>query len=378
MAGIYIHYPYCKKACHYCNFHFSTVKGTSNALFESLLIELTLQKEFLQNEKVNTIYLGGGTPSLLSSIQLTKLFDTIVDNYSLSDDLECTLEANPDDLSSTYLNDIKSTFINRLSIGIQTFFDNGLQWMNRSHTSEEAASCIQTAQDVGIDNITVDLIYGYPLLSDEEWMFNLDKIIEFGLSHFSAYSLTVEEKTALHQFIQSGKQKQVDDKKAAQQFNLLMDFITKHQWQHYEISNFAKSMNDIGVHNTNYWTGVKYLGIGPSAHSYDGDNRYWNVSNNPKYLQSIKKGIVPSRKEELTKSNKINEYIMTSLRTSFGCSISRIASEFKTELPHGWNRKIDSYVSKDWIRLENDTLILTQKGKLFADHISSELFIPEE
>ncbi|MGZ3778885.1 MAG: radical SAM family heme chaperone HemW, partial [Mucilaginibacter sp.] len=323
MAGIYLHIPFCKKACHYCDFHFSTSLTYRDELIGALLHEIKLQKTYLDSENIETIYFGGGTPSLLSGEEINTIIDTITTIHTVTAGAEITLEANPDDLDTEKLKALRQTPVNRFSIGIQSFFDDDLAWMNRAHRSNEAESSIKRAQDAGFDNITVDLIYGYPLLTDQKWKTNLDKVFDLQVPHVSAYSMTVEPRTALAAFIKKKNQPPMNEEQSAEQFMQLMDAMISHGFEHYEISNFCKP-GHYSRHNTNYWKGVKYLGIGPSAHSYNGETRQWNIANNAKYIQSLTTGIIPAEKEILSESNRLNEYIMTSLRTIWGLEINKL------------------------------------------------------
>ncbi|HEY8930433.1 MAG TPA: radical SAM family heme chaperone HemW [Mucilaginibacter sp.] len=372
MAGIYIHIPFCKQACHYCDFHFSTSLKYKDELLNALGKELRLQKNYLDNETIETIYFGGGTPSILSAAELNRLLGTITSLHTVASNAEITIEANPDDLDKAKLQALRQTDINRFSIGIQSFFDDELIWMNRVHRAAEAEAAIKRAQDAGFENITADLIYGYPLLTDTRWKQNLDKIFELDIPHVSSYSMTVEPKTALASFIKTKKQAPMDDHQSAAQFVLLMDAMQQHGFEHYEISNFCKP-GHYSLHNSNYWKGVKYLGIGPSAHSFNGETRQWNVANNAKYIQSLETGDIPAETEFLTETDRLNEYIMTSLRTIWGLDLSKlntIAKDASDEL----NKAAIEFLEKGWIQRQGTIITLTQNGKLYADHIASELF----
>jgi oxygen-independent coproporphyrinogen-3 oxidase len=372
MAGIYIHIPFCKQACHYCDFHFSTSLAYKDDLLQALVQEIKLQKNFLQGETIETIYFGGGTPSLLEGDEISLLINTITGLHTVSSDAEITLEANPDDLGHQKLKALKQSPVNRFSIGIQSFFDDDLTWMNRVHRANEAETSVKRAQDAGFENITIDLIYGYPLLTDQKWKVNLDKAFALQVPHVSAYSMTVEPRTALAAFIKKKKQSPLSDDQSAAQFMQLMEAMQLHGFEHYEISNFSLP-NHYSRHNTNYWKGVKYLGIGPSAHSYDGEKRQWNIANNAQYIQAIEKKTIPAEIEILTEANRLNEYIMTSLRTQWGLDLdelNKIAAGSTDELL----KEADEFLNKGWIRREAQTIYLTQNGKLYADHIASGLF----
>jgi oxygen-independent coproporphyrinogen-3 oxidase len=372
MAGIYIHIPFCKQACHYCDFHFSTSLKYKDQLIEALVKEIQLQKNYLNGESVDTIYFGGGTPSLLSESEISLLINTITNLHSVASDAEITLEANPDDLDKAKLQAIRQTPINRFSIGIQSFFDEDLQWMNRVHRANEAESAVKRAQDLGFENITVDLIYGYPLLTDQKWKFNTDKVFELRVPHVSAYSMTVEPRTALASFIKQKKQPAMNDEQSAAQFTYLMDAMQTKGFEHYEISNFCKP-GFYSHHNSNYWRGVKYLGIGPSAHSFNGETRQWNVANNTKYMQGLGLGNIPAETEVLSETDKLNEYIMTSLRTSWGLNLDKL-NNIAAASTNQLQIAAREFFEKEWLLQKDNTIYLSPTGKLYADHIASELF----
>jgi len=372
MAGIYIHIPFCKQACHYCDFHFSTSLTYKTELLQALLKEIELQKTFLNGETIETIYFGGGTPSLLTSDEVNLLIDKITSLHTVSSNAEITLEANPDDLTIEKLKALRQTAINRFSIGIQSFFDDDLMWMNRVHRANEAETSVKRAQDIGFENITVDLIYGYPMLTTQKWKHNLDKVFELQVPHVSAYSMTVEPKTALASFIKTKKQPPMNDEQSAEQFSQLMETMESNGFEHYEISNFCLP-GHYSRHNTNYWKGVKYLGIGPSAHSFNGETRRWNIANNSKYIQDITQNNIPAEIEVLTENNRLNEYIMTSLRTMWGIDLNKlnlIAKGASDQLL----KEAPEFFDKEWIKQKDQIIYLTQTGKLYADHIASGLF----
>jgi oxygen-independent coproporphyrinogen-3 oxidase len=375
MAGIYIHIPFCKQACHYCDFHFSTSLKYKDELLQALVKEIQLQKNYLQGQTIETIYFGGGTPSVLQASEITLLLDTITGLHTVTADAEITLEANPDDLDKLKLTDLRETAVNRFSIGIQSFFDDDLQWMNRVHRAQEAEASVKRAQDSGFENITVDLIYGYPLLTDQKWKHNLDKVFELSVPHISAYSMTVEPQTALASFIRNKKQPAMNEQQSSEQFLMLMDAMQTKGFEHYEISNFCKPAH-YSRHNSNYWCGVSYLGIGPSAHSYNGTCRQWNIANNAKYIQQIYAGTLPAEIEELTEINRLNEYIMTSLRTAWGLDLDHlntIAGGTAALL----SKEAQPYLERGWIIKKENKIYLTQTGKLYADHIAAELFFSQ-
>jgi oxygen-independent coproporphyrinogen III oxidase len=374
LAGIYIHIPFCRKACHYCNFHFSTSLRYKEDMLTAIAKELTLQKDYLKGAAIETIYFGGGTPSVLTVNDLDILFKIIHQNFTLSENLEITLEANPDDLNSDYIFDLKNhTPINRLSIGIQSFSEDDLLWMNRAHNAIEARACIEYAQDAGFDNMTVDLIYGSPTTSDEQWMKNMKIVFDYDIPHVSCYALTVEEGTALDTRIKKGKSKPVDEEKSARHFEMLMSEMQRYGYEHYEISNFAQP-NQYARHNSNYWLGVPYLGIGPSAHSFDGKNRQWNVAHNAQYLKSMEDDKVPFTLEELTTAQRYNEYVMTTLRTIWGCDPSVIGAKFGKDYLKYFNRKIVQFVQNQSVTTNGKKYFLSNQGRLFADKIAMELF----
>ncbi|MBS1527348.1 MAG: radical SAM family heme chaperone HemW [Bacteroidetes bacterium] len=372
MAGIYIHIPFCKQACYYCDFHFSTSLAYKPQLFDALMKELALQKDYLSGETIETIYFGGGTPSLLSSEEINSIIDAITSIHSVASGAEITLEANPDDLTPEKIKSLRQKPVNRFSIGIQSFFDDDLAWMNRAHRSGEADSSVKRAQDAGFENITADLIYGYPLLTGQKWKTNLEKIFALEIPHVSAYSMTVEPRTALASFIKQKKQPPMNEEQSAEQFLYLADAMQRQGFEHYEISNFCKP-GHYSRHNTNYWKGIKYLGIGPSAHSYDGETRQWNIANNAKYISSINDKKIPAEKEILTEADRLNEYIMTSLRTMWGLDLDKLNS-IAAGASEPLLRSAASFSERAWLRQEENKIYLTQTGKLYADHIALELF----
>jgi oxygen-independent coproporphyrinogen-3 oxidase len=374
MAGIYLHIPFCKKACHYCDFHFSTSPQYKDQMLKALGQEIDLRKNYLAGETIETIYFGGGTPSLLSADELQILIGAITDLFEVSPTAEITLEANPDDLNPQKVREFRQTPINRFSIGIQSFFEEDLKWMNRAHSAREAQSSIKRVQDAGFENITADLIYGYPLLSKPKWEHNIQQLIELHIPHISSYSMTVEPATALSSFIKKGEQKPMDEGQSTAQFLILMEQLIEAGFEHYEISNFAKP-GLYSKHNSNYWEGVPYLGIGPSAHSFNGESRQWNISNNSKYIDQIQLKKIPAEMEVLSTENRINEYIMTSLRTSKGMNLQRITEQFGSDYSNEIRDGLEPFIDKNWINLMNQIVTLTTDGKLFADRIASELFI---
>jgi oxygen-independent coproporphyrinogen-3 oxidase len=377
MAGIYIHIPFCKKACHYCDFYFSTSLKYKTEMLEAILQEIALQKKFLKNQTIHTIYFGGGTPSVLSGSDLSRIIDAIYQNFTVAPQPEITLEANPDDLNNKKIKEIKKTQINRFSIGIQSFFDDDLKWMNRAHISSEGEGAIKRAQDNGFDNLNIDLIYGFPLLTPNKWNHNLQKAIEFKVAHISAYALTVEPKTALAVFIKNKQQIPINEQQSAAQFLVLMHVLCKAAYQHYEISNFCLSGMQ-SQHNTNYWQGVHYLGIGPSAHSFNGLSRQWNVANNIQYLSALAKKEIPQTNELLTLPNQINEYIMTSIRTIWGIDLIKIALNYGPNAHEKIKQQTLALINKGLLINKNGIVTLTTNGKLYADGIAVDLFIDDD
>ena len=373
MAGIYIHIPFCKQACHYCDFHFSTSLKKKDEMVLALAKEIALRKSEFKDEVVETIYFGGGTPSILEIADIRLLIDTVCQNYKVIENPEITVEANPDDLTETRIIELFNNRVNRLSIGIQSFFEDDLKLMNRAHNSEEAQKCLEIATRY-FDNISIDLIYGMPNMSNEKWLQNIEIALSYNIPHISSYALTVEPKTALHTFIQKGIIPQLDDDKAQEHFHLLVDKLEENGFIHYELSNFGKE-NYFSKNNSSYWLGKKYLGIGPSAHSYDGISRSWNVSNNTLYLKSLAENKLPSETEKLTKTDRYNEYVMTGLRTIWGISLKRIETEFgKTYLDY-LNQQTEKYIEDHLLFIDDNILRTTKSGKFLSDGIASDLFL---
>jgi len=400
MSGIYIHIPFCRQACSYCNFHFSVNLNNRRALLDAILAETDLRKNYLQGDAIETIYLGGGTPSLLSANELKLLFEKIYRSFNLAEHPEVTLEANPDDLTEEKISELRATPVNRLSIGIQSFHDDDLQFLNRAHDSRQAEHSVRLAQDAGFENITVDLIYGVPsegrtndelrMTNDEyrehnssfvirhslidRWLSNLSKLHSLRIPHFSAYCLTVEPKTALEKMIRDKKSPPPDDAAAAQQFEMLLDFAEQNGYEHYEISNFARQER-YSRHNTSYWTGKKYLGLGPSAHSCDGESRQWNIANTALYIQSLQKGELNFEREQLTLNDRFNEYVMTALRTSWGLDAGYVKAQFGDEKTAILEKNASRFIHDDLLSRKNNIITLTRKGKLLADRIICDLFV---
>lgn len=374
MAGIYIHIPFCRQACLYCNFHFSTSLTLRNDLINALLKEIALSTAY-NDKSIETIYFGGGTPSLLQSESLNTILNALHQKFHIAPDAEITLEANPDDISEQLLVSWKSMGINRLSIGVQSFFDEDLKWMNRAHTAEQSVNSIALAQHAGFENLTIDLIYGSPGLSDEKWQYNIEQAINFNIPHLSCYALTVEPKTALHSLIAKNKMQDTDPEQQARQFIQLMNRLQEAGYEHYEISNFSLP-GKRSRHNTAYWQDKPYYGFGPSAHSFNGkDTRSWNIANNSLYIQSLRQNIIPLQKEKLTTVQKLNEYIMTSLRTIEGIDLNHVRNRFGVAFAQRLLAASQAYSEK--LVIQNNCLKLTNAGKLFADGIAADLFEDE-
>ena len=377
MAGIYIHIPFCKKACTYCDFHFTTSTKYLDEMVDAICKEITMKKSRLEDQQIGSIYFGGGTPSVLPTAALQQILATVEKHFSISAGAEITIETNPDDLTAAKVNELRKLPINRFSIGTQSFFNEDLLWMNRAHNAQEATDCIKRSQDAGFENLTIDLIYGYPLLTDEKWITNIQMAIELQVPHLSAYSLTVEPRTALAYAIEKGKQPNVSDDQSAEQFLMLIDKLTKNGFEHYEISNYSLP-GRYAVHNTNYWKGIPYLGIGPSAHGFNGYERHINVANNVKYLEHINQNKLPETIEQLSKTDQFNEYIMTSLRTMWGTSLDKITLDFGKSYSEQTLKLIKPLINEQKLSFEGNIFKLTDKGKLFADGIAAELFAENE
>ena len=373
MSGIYIHIPFCKQACHYCDFHFSTSMKKKVEMVLALAKEMELRKDEFQNEIIETIYFGGGTPSILTIDDLQFLIDTVYKHYKVVENPEITLEANPDDLDEETILKYANSPINRLSIGIQSFFEDDLQLMNRAHNSAEAKKCLAFATQY-FENISIDLIYGMPNMSNEKWLQNIETALSFNIPHISSYALTIEPKTALHKMIKSGTIPNLDDDVSQQHFHILIDKLQENGFVHYELSNFGKP-NYFSKNNTAYWLGKKYIGIGPSAHSFDGKARSWNVSNNSLYLKAITENKLPSESEILSKTDQYNEYIMTGLRTIWGVSLEKIETEFGSNYLDYLRQQAEKYISDNLLKVENNILKTTKKGKFLCDGIASDLFL---
>ncbi len=381
MSGIYIHIPFCKQACHYCDFHFSTSLKKKDEMVLCLAKEIGMRKEAFKNDVVETIYFGGGTPSILAIGDLKLLLDAVFKNYTVVENPEITVEANPDDLSHDLsfrgtmnrFEELKAIGVNRLSIGIQSFFEDDLQLMNRAHNAQESKVCLEAAVTY-FDNISLDLIYGIPGMSHKKWIRNIETALSLGIPHISSYALTVEPKTALHSFIQKGIIPAPEDEVAQEHFEILIDKLEEAGFIHYELSNFGKE-NYFSKNNSNYWLGKKYIGIGPSAHSYDGEKRGWNVSNNTLYIKSIQEGKLPIETEILSKTDRYNEYVMTGLRTIWGISLDRIHIEFGQTYLDYLNQQAAKYIEDHLLFVDENILRTTRKGKFLSDGIASDLFL---
>ncbi|HOY07614.1 MAG TPA: radical SAM family heme chaperone HemW [Saprospiraceae bacterium] len=371
---LYLHIPFCKQACYYCNFHFSTSMKQKDAMVNALLAELELRRDYLADTRLGSVYFGGGTPSLLETRDLERIFEKIHQLFQVEKDAEITLEANPDDLSAEKLRDLRNyTPVNRLSIGIQSFSDADLKWMNRAHQASEARQSLENALSAGFHDLTIDLIYGAPTTSDAQWHENLALAFEYGIPHLSCYCLTVEEGTALGTFVRRGQQPPVEEEKSARQFEYLMQATAAKGYDHYEISNFALP-GRYARHNGNYWRGEHYLGIGPSAHSFDGVSRQWNIANNALYIKALDAQELSFEREVLTPEQRFNEYIMTALRTIWGVEMPKLASLGNAFSVH-FEKAIQPYLAAGTVERHGEIYRLTRAGKLLADRIAMELFL---
>ena len=376
MAGIYLHIPFCKQACHYCDFHFSTNTEIKAELVRAMAEEIRLRRDYLEGERIETIYFGGGTPSLLSAPELRLLLETISQTHQVAPDVECTLEANPDDLTFEKLRDYRTAGLNRLSIGIQSFDDALLRYLNRIHTSATAIHSVDLARKAGFNNISIDLIYAIPGLSMEAWQKNIGRAIELAPPHISAYTLTIEDKTVFGSWHSRGKLKMTDDALAAEQLELLMSALPAARDRHYEISNFALPGWE-SRHNSSYWKGVSYLGIGPSAHSFNQTSRQYNVANNHAYVRALGEKKIPAEIEELKRTDRINEYILTTLRTDTGCDLSALKGRFEYDLLTAQEPYLRDLQRHNLIIFAGQHIRLTNAGRLLADRIAADLFLIE-
>ncbi len=373
MAGLYLHIPYCRQKCHYCNFYSLASAKHRNEIVEAMKIEMALNKGFFGGEPLQTIYLGGGTPSILPVSQLDDLIRIVISIFGIVKEPEITVEANPDDVTDEWLAALATTPANRLSMGIQSFNDADLHYLNRVHSAAQAKASIAKALRTGYSNLSIDLIYGIPTLTDEQWIENINTAIMLNIPHISAYALTVEPGTALDHLIRKGKYTPVDDDKAASHFALLMESLGKAGYEHYEISNFALP-GRYSRHNTAYWNGSKYLGIGPSAHSFTGRARRWNVANLGSYIKGVSAGSGFYESEELTTAQQFNEYVMTSLRTMWGIDPRHVEQQFGQDFYKHLTEQAKHPMEQGWLIFDDDKLKLTSTGKLFADRIAAGLF----
>jgi oxygen-independent coproporphyrinogen-3 oxidase len=373
VAGIYLHIPFCRQACTYCNFHFATSLRYKGELVAALCREISLQQPFLGDANIDTVYFGGGTPSLLTVDELGTIMAALHAHFKIAAGAEITLEANPDDIGMDLLKSWQQAGINRLSVGIQSFFEEELRWMNRAHNAGQAHRCIEEIKAAGFTNFSIDLIYGSPLLTDAMWQQNVETAVTYGVPHLSCYALTVEEKTPLHKQILQHKKPDVETDKQARQFLQLMQWLGQAGYEHYEVSNFAKP-GFRSRHNSSYWKGIPYLGLGPSAHSYNGAARQWNIANNQAYIQSINDGIIPSETEVLTGTQKLNEYLMIALRTKEGLDLQRVEEAWGFEKVQQVEKKAARYVETGLLLRQKNQLQLTNDGMLLADGIAAHLF----
>lgn len=375
---IYVHIPFCQQKCSYCNFHFSTSLRFKDEMIEAILKEIRLRKDELQHKNLKSLYFGGGTPSLLSVDELRRILDEVLKYFSFDYGIEITLEANPDDLTADYLRDLSKTEINRLSIGTQSFHQADLVMMNRAHNAQEAESSIKRAQDVGLENISIDLIYGSPTSDFKIWKENLEKTVELQVPHVSSYALTVEPRTALHQWIKQDKIAAPKESAQNREFYFMSDFLRNTGFEHYEISNFAKP-GFHSKHNSSYWKYQEYLGIGPSAHSYNGrEIRSWNVANNQLYLKNLEQNILPLETERLSEADQFNEMIMIGLRTVWGVDLGRIRGRFDDEIQHHFQKEVTKKMNEGKLIIEKDALKIPEEHWFLADGIASDLFITDE
>ncbi len=377
MAGIYIHIPFCKQKCFYCDFYSTTQLKLKPVFVNALIKELFLQKDYLKNNTVETIYFGGGTPSVLSYDELMLIFNQIFNLFDVSDNPEITFEANPDDLTGDYLKKLKQTPVNRLSIGVQSFFDDDLKTMNRRHNAAQAETAIKLSQDCGFQNISIDLIYGLPGMNNQKWLYNLNSAFNLNIQHLSAYHLTYEPKTVFYNYLKNNKIKQVDEQESITEYQTLINKAKQQGFIHYEISNFGKP-GFFSKHNFNYWRQKKYLGVGPSAHSFNNESRQWNISDTAKYIAFIENDILPFDSEILDSQKKYNDYIITSLRTMWGIDLDFVKENFNEATVSYCLKNAEQYIKTENINLTKNHLILSEKGMLITDKIVSDLFIVDD
>ena len=374
MAGIYIHIPFCSQACSYCDFHFSTSLKNKSNIISAINMELKNEQKYLEGESISTIYFGGGTPSLIDNILIESILRTIQNNFNVSDHLECTIEANPEDISSNKINDWFTLGFNRISLGVQSFRAQDLNYMNRIHTQEQSLRSIELLNKSKINNFNIDLIYGFPSLSDDAWTSNLQQVIQLDVPHISCYCLTIEPNTALFHHINNKQEMPLEPKRGRDHFLIARDILTNNNYSHYEISNFSKNGYK-SAHNNNYWNKTKYLGVGPSAHSFNGRSRRWSIKNNTIYYTKILKNEIIYEEEILTPKDIINEYILTSIRTSAGLDLSRIKQQVSESDFNIFNLEVHKLHQSGFIELKNEMIYLNEKGMLFSDRISQNLFL---
>lgn len=374
MSGIYVHIPFCRQACNYCDFHFSTSLHNKEALAKALVAEIELRHDYLTDRHIETIYFGGGTPSLLSEREAFMIFEKIYKLYDVSRDAEITFECNPDDLSEEKLKELKRLEVNRLSIGLQSFNEEELRWMNRAHTAKESEASVKRAQDRGFENITIDLIYGSKFSNLRNWKSTLDKAIALEVKHISSYNLTIEDKTKLGHDLKNNKEVAIDDELSAEMFLEMSERLEKSGFIHYEISNFGKE-GFFSTHNSNYWKGKHYLGLGPSAHSFDGSSRQWNVANNNTYIKKVTEGTGYFEKETLTEKERFNEYMLIALRTMWGVDLAYLKANFDAELVKHFLNETEQLIAEGSMIMKEQAYILTEKGRLLADRIAGDLFV---
>lgn len=373
MAGVYIHIPFCTKACHYCDFHFSTSLKNKDSLLECIKKEIiNRQSFFTSEEKVETIYFGGGTPSILSPEEIYTLIETVRNTFTVDPNAEITLEANPEHLTENYAAEIKG-LVNRLSVGIQTFNGSALSFLNRSHNSKESFSALENIKKAGFENVSLDLIYGIQSLSFDDFLFDYQKLLDFGPQHLSVYNLTIEEGTVFGNWLSKGKIDEVNDSLSGKMYSYLMEELPKQGFQQYEISNFALE-GFHSKHNNSYWENTPYIGVGPSAHSYNGKDRFYNVANNAAYIKESSKSDLVTFKEDYLKSDRINDTIMVGLRTSKGLSKEKLKSLGAVLNP----KTVSKFLQQEFIIVDEDYLKLTNKGKLFADQVAMEFFVDKD
>lgn len=372
MAGLYIHIPYCKTRCIYCDFYTQTNLTSIDHLVDAICKEIELRKNYISTKDLNSIYFGGGTPSLLSSKDFNKIFDCIEKHFRFSNHTEITIEANPDDLSKEYLTTLTQLPINRLSIGIQSFDNIELKFLNRRHNAQQAIKAVQQAQDLGFNNMSIDLMYGLPNQSLETWENNITTAISLDVNHISSYHLIYEEGTKLFRLLKKNEVRETDEETSLMMFSKLINMLGEIGYEHYEISNFARNKK-FSQHNTAYWLGKPYLGIGPSAHSYDGKCRAFNIPSINKYVTSISNSILPLETEHLTNDEKYNELILTSLRCMWGLNLNELIKNFDEEYYNYCLNLAKKYIEQETLLLENNHLKLTKKGIFISDSIMSDL-----